>query len=124
MRCRRCRRPLVARGGPIPDGSATHTARGLCSADYASVRAAGGLESFPRVNTLDERRAAFLRAYRGMERLGWSSPEIADGLGISENLLRQRRSAYGLSKKQAGRTPKKPLEDGEVQRLRRLVGLR
>lgn len=59
-----------------------------------------------------------------MERLGWSSPEIADGLGISENLLRQRRSAYGLSKKQAGRTPKKPLEDGEVQRLRRLVGLR
>ena len=123
MRCRVCNRPLVPSGAEPPPGAVAHDARGLCHRCYAAQRRRGALEAFPRVNSTDPRRQAFLRDYRRLERLGWSMTEIADALGMTPNLLRQLRHRYGLSKRQANRAPKVVLDDAEVQRLRRLVGL-
>lgn len=124
MRCRVCRRSMVIRSVlPVPADAVVHCARGLCKACYAAQHRRGALDAFPRVRSIDARRQAFLRDYRRLERLGWSMAEIADGLGMSPNLVRQLRHRYGLAKKQVNRAPKVVLEDAEIQRLRRLVGL-
>lgn len=99
MNCLVCDRPMARGRRKPPPGLATHRGRGLCSRDYQREKAAGRLQSWPRMpatrTTHDPATCAVCEDVEWLESTGAHESEWAGRLGTTAASLAKHLYRYG-----------------------------